>query len=277
MNYSKLSFSSSKPIKQPEYDIPASLLEPMWLRSRESLVEDGLVFDPIAAKAYKQCYLSPECLSGDIDQKQLLHATLTKLCDLRVQAFLKKSPNGWIINVGARLDTRFYRLDNGLCQWVELDTNENLLWREKLFHHNERYQLKCGSVSSVDWLDDISIPENAPVLIVCEQALLDSKEQQVAHFIQSLGRHFSQAQACIVVAGDQTASKLGKKLGCAEYKHGLSAPQQNLVGWLPWLKWIKQYSPLDYECGRWKLWHKLIRKLSPIKSRLTPTVIEFSW
>jgi len=31
------------------YKIPANLLQPLWLRSRESLVDNGLVYDPIAA------------------------------------------------------------------------------------------------------------------------------------------------------------------------------------------------------------------------------------
>jgi len=59
-----------------------------------------------------RCQLAPECFSGDIDQKQLLHATLTQLCDEQVTAFIKQNPDGWIINVGAGLDTRFYRVDN---------------------------------------------------------------------------------------------------------------------------------------------------------------------
>ena len=52
--------------------------------------------------------------------------------------------------MGAGLDTRFYRLDNGRCHWIELDVTENLLWRQKLFHRSERYQHLCGSVAELD-------------------------------------------------------------------------------------------------------------------------------
>ncbi len=83
------------------YPIPANLMQPLWLRSRESLVDNGLVYDPIAATACQRCLLAPECLSGDIDQKQLLHVTLTQLCDQQVRSFLEAHPDGWIINVGA--------------------------------------------------------------------------------------------------------------------------------------------------------------------------------
>ncbi|WED21739.1 class I SAM-dependent methyltransferase [Vibrio sp. JC009] len=259
------------------YEIPVNLLKPMWFRSRESLMEDGLVYDPIAAKACKQCQLSSECLSGDVNQKQLMYTTLTKLCDLRVQAFLDQHPNGWVINVGAGLDTRFYRLDNGLCRWLELDINENLLWRQKLFHDNERYQLRCGSVNSLEWLYALPVPENAPVLIVCEQALLDCSEKQTSQFIQALGRFFVKAQACVVLAGDKTSSEVGQKLGCETYAHGFASPEHKVFQWVPWVKWVKCYSPLDHDCNRWKFWQRMLRKFSGLKARVTPTVVEFSW
>jgi O-methyltransferase involved in polyketide biosynthesis len=262
---------------KPAYDIPTNLLRPMWLRSRESLTQGGLIYDPIAARACQRCKLSPECLSGDVDQKQLLHATLTKLCDQRVSAFLTKYPNGWVVNVGAGLDTRFYRLDNGLCHWLELDVDENLLWREKLFHASERYQLRCGSVNSLEWLESLPVPDSVPVMLVCEQALLHCSERQVAAFIQALGRHFNNASACLVVAGDKTGTTMGKRLGCDAYRHGLSQPELCLTRWLPWLAWVKRYSPLDDECGRWKLWQRLVGRLSSLKMRLTPILLEICW
>lgn len=277
MNQMNIPPSSLKPQNKHRYHIPTHLLQPMWLRSRESLVDDGLVYDPIAAKACQQCQLSKECFSGDVDQKQLLHATLTKLCDMRVTAFLQANPNAWVLNVGAGLDTRFYRLDNGYCHWIELDVSENLVWRQRLFHKNERYQLFCGSVRDVNWIETLPIPDKAPVLIVCDNALLDCSREHIAHFIQSLGRVFMDAQACFVVAGDKCTSRLGFKMGCNSYQHGFSSAYDTFFQWLPWVKWIKKYSPLDEDCGRWKLWQKVIKKVPNLKYRLTPVLIEMRW
>lgn len=277
MNTSQKIPSSSRVNAAQNYQIPDHLLQPMWLRSRESLVDDGLVYDPIAAKACRLCELSDECQSGDIDQKQLLHVTLTKLCDNRVEAFLQANPNAWVLNVGARLDTRFYRLDNGTCHWVELDTSENLVWRQRLFHKNERYRLVCGSVKDTSWLEELAIPPSAPVLIVCEQAMLDCTVDEIAGFTQSLGCYFSNAQACFVVAGDRASSVLGKKMGSVNYRHGLNNPGEKFLQWLPWIQWVNSYSPLDEDCGRWKLWQKVVAKLPLLKNRLTPRLIEIRW
>ncbi|KDN26589.1 methyltransferase [Vibrio fortis] len=260
-----------------EFHVPSNLIQPLWFRSRESLADDGLVYDPIAAQACTRCRLAPECLTGELDQQQLLYATLTQLCDNQIQQYLSHNPEAWIINVGAGLDTRFYRLDNGRCHWVELDVTENLVWRQRLFHKNERYRLECGSVNDLTWLDELNIPEQAPVLIVCEHALLDCDEQTTAHFIQALSRQFTHAHACLVLAGDKTSSKLGQKLGSGEYAHGLASPVDSVLNWLPWTQWVKAFSPLDQQCNRWKLWQRMLSKLTQYKKRLAPQLIVMKW
>lgn len=281
--YSQASHSQSSHLHVQQNDlndihlVPSELLQPLWLRSRESLIDNGLVYDPIAAKACQQCHLSAECLAGDIDQKQLLHATLTQLCDQEVSQFLSHYPNGWIVNVGAGLDTRFYRIDNGLCHWIEVDVDETLLWRQKLFHKSERYKMVCGSVADMKWLELLNIPENAPVLIVCEQALLNQQRNQVANFVQKLARYFSHAQSCLVLAGDKTQSYWGQKMGSSAYAHGLKDPAASLLSWLPWAYSIKVRSPIEHDCNRWRAWQKWIAKLPLVKNRLTPTLIQLTW
>lgn len=269
--------TAQPPHKRTRYHVPANLVQPLWLRSRESLVDNGLVYDPIAASACQRCQLAPECLSGDVMQKQLLHATLTQLCDQQVTRFLNRYPDAWVVNVGAGLDTRFYRVDNGRCHWLELDVTENLLWRQKLFHRSERYHHQCGNVDELSWLDELPIPESAPVLILCEHALLDCNERQVAQFVQGLGRHFVNATACLVLAGDLASKPLGQKMGSGNYQHGYPSPSDAILNYLPWAKSVKPWSPIDKQCGRWKFWQRMITKVTSLKLRLTPVVVQVHW
>lgn len=259
------------------YPIPGNLLRPLWLRSRESLMENGLVYDPIAARACLRCQLAPECLSGDIPQQQLLHVTLACLCDEQVIHFLDRHPDGWIINVGAGLDTRFYRMDNGRCHWIELDTTENLIWRQKLFHANERYLHRSGGILDLAWLEGLPISDSAAVLIVCEQALLSCQTEQVSRFVQTLGCHFDNATACLVLAGDLASKSLGQKLGSEHYAHGYTNAAAAMLNCLPWAKRVNMFSPLDEPCERWKLWHRCLRCIPSLKPRLTPVVVQLCW
>ncbi len=259
------------------YQIPTNLLKPMWLRSQESLLDDGLVYDPIAASACQRCHLSPECLSGDIAQKQLLHATLTRLCDEKISDFISRHPDAWVINVGAGLDTRFYRVDNGRCHWIELDVTEHLIWRQKLFHPSERYKHLSGSVEDLTWMEHITVPQNTPLLIVCESALLDCQQTQVAKFVQTLGHQFENACGCFVVAGDLCANRVGQKLGSEVYAHGFAEPSQTLLNYLPWARWSRSFSPLDHHCERWRFWQRCLGRFTTLKQRLTPVLVQLRW
>ncbi|MEL6114701.1 class I SAM-dependent methyltransferase [Photobacterium sp. SP02] len=258
--------------KSARYHIPAALLQPLWLRSRESLADGGLIYDPLAAAACRQCHLAPDCLAGNVDQHQLLHATLTLLVDQRVQHFLRRFPNGHVINVGAGLDTRFYRLDNGRCRWLELDCNENLLWRQKLFHASERYRMRPGSVTDLSWLSQLPTSFSSPVMLVCDQALLQISAQEVAKFVQRIGCHFNQLELCLVLAGDRCDSGLGHKLGTQNYAHGFEDPVRQLLQWLPWAEHVSSHSPLTVPCPRWRPWQRWLSHLPSFGHRLTPVV-----
>jgi O-methyltransferase involved in polyketide biosynthesis len=260
-------------VNSSRYRIPSELLQPLWLRSRESLADDGLIYDPIAAAACSQCHLVPDCLAGNVSERQLLHATLTLQCDKQVLKFLRRHPNGFIINVGAGLDTRFYRLDNGRCRWFELDTDENLLWRERLFHRSDRYTMQRGSVTDLSWLASLPTQKNTPVLLLCDQALLKCESQELATFIQRIGCHFSQIEACLVLAGDRCDSALAKKMGAEQYSHGFKDPAQQVLNWLPWAELISRYSPLEHDCPRWRTWQRWIARMPSLKYRVTPVLV----
>lgn len=259
--------------KIKRYTIPSDLLQPLWYRSRESLADDGLIYDPVAAVACRQCYLEPDCVGQQVPQRQLLHATLTLQCDKQVKNFLTRYPYGQVVNVGAGLDTRFYRLDNGRCRWFELDTDENLLWRERLFHRSDRYMLKTGSVTDLSWLKRLPKSAQTPILLICDQALLACNSAQLATFIQRMGCSFSQMEMCIVVAGDLCHVPIAKKMGCGEYHHGYRDPAQQIINWLPWAELIDCFSPFDNPCPRWRTWQRWIAKMPSMKYRLTPVVV----
>ncbi len=261
--------------KANQFRIPSRLLEPLWLRSRESLVDNGQVYDPVAATACRQCKLNPDCLKGNIDQKQLLYTTLAAQCDAVVSQFMKRHPSGWVVNVGCGLDTRFFRLDNGRCRWLELDIDENLLWRQKLFHRSERYQMHCGSVNNLDWLQSFPIRDGEPLMVVCELALLGCNMAQLTAFLHALGRRFRQFEACFVVAGDLCESRPGKLMGCDSYAHGLKDPHC-LLNLIPWADSMTLHSPIDKPCMRWRIWQRLLNRINFLKYRVTPVVIHLN-
>ncbi len=265
----------SKLLESERYKIPAKLLEPLWLRSRESLADNAVIYDPMAASACRRCELASECLKGNVNGRQLLHATLTKLTDQKVLDFLNRHPKGWVVNIGAGLDTRFYRLDNGLCRWLELETNEALIWRQRLFHRNERYYAKPVDINQPSWLTSLNISKDAPVLVLLDHVLLSLSTHQLAAMVTELGRQFEHGEAALVVAGDWCHTRLGQALGCETYGHALSQPSSQLLGWLPWASLVSIQSPLEVDCRRWQPWRRWLAMRC--KHRITPVLAHLRW
>ncbi|MGB2078640.1 MAG: class I SAM-dependent methyltransferase [Vibrio sp.] len=271
-------------IEQPSHSvcpaqmaIPPHLLRPLWLRGQESLHQQGLLYDPIATSACWRCQSYSECRSNQLDREQRLYASLTHVCDQLVRDFLKQYPDAYVINISSGLDTRFYRLDNGRCHWIEVDDEKNLALKQQLFYANERLTLHPGKLNQTQWIAQLGIPVSSPVFILCEQALLECAESEVARFLQRLGYYFPHANACVVLAGDKTKTKLAKHFGSQAYAHGLSHMSSWLAKKLPCHKGIQCYSPVRHQCKRWKSWQHACMKLPWLKYRLTPIVAHIQW
>ncbi len=102
--------------------------------------ENPLFFDPIAKNILNQV---------DYDFKQLkvpyktviLVCQRTKKLDAVTREFLRENPNGVVIHLGCGLDSRFWRVDDGLVEWFDLDMQQVTDLRQQFFIPTERYHL----------------------------------------------------------------------------------------------------------------------------------------
>jgi len=97
--------------------VEETLLIPLFARALETRQKNGLIRD----------YKSVEILDGlfyDVQKVnmikvlQIAFAVRTRLVDDIVAGFLAKNPTGSIVNLGAGLDSRYYRLNNQLVHFV---------------------------------------------------------------------------------------------------------------------------------------------------------------
>lgn len=263
--------------KPTGYAVPDELLQPLWFRSQESLAVNGLVYDPIAAQACQRCQLSTQCRSGQFDKQQRLYASLTLICDQQISSFLQRYPTAWVINIASGLDTRFYRLDNGRCRWIEVDSQTNLNWRSQLFHRSERFYSMVGSIEESAWISQLPDSDGKPVLIVCESAFLKHDQARIMALLQRMSCQLPHAYACIVLAGDKAGSLVGRSLGCVDYQHGVNSVARFLKECLPPLLSYAQFSPLRYACRRWAGWPRYFANFGPWTMRFLPRVVFVEW
>ncbi len=51
-----------------------------------------------------------------------------------VKAHIKEQPHASVVNLGAGLDTEFYRIDNGTIRWYDLDLPDVIEIRKQILH-----------------------------------------------------------------------------------------------------------------------------------------------
>jgi methyltransferase (TIGR00027 family) len=148
--------------------VSETLLVPLHSRAEESRREANGFKDPIAEAFHEAISYDWEKLDEHPIQRVAI-AARTRILDESVGNFIAENPDGLVVNLGSGLDTRFYRLDNGSIQWIEIDLTGVIAFRRKLLEPaNSRHVLLAASVLTDDWLAETKKYKKNRVLFVAE-------------------------------------------------------------------------------------------------------------
>ncbi|KIX11904.1 class I SAM-dependent methyltransferase [Dethiosulfatarculus sandiegensis] len=238
--------------------VSETLLITVYLRAKESARKDGIISDKLAEDwvgrmGYNFQKFDKDRLSG------VGVSVRTEVFDEVASQFLKKNPNGIIVNIGAGLCTRFQRIDNGSATWFELDVKEALNLRKKFISPTPpRYGYIEKSAFDYTWLDDVSElagRKKSKVLIVSEGVLMYFEENEVKELFRQIKAHFPQVEIIT-----DTMPKISTKMSVkhhksvsqtkAEFKWGLGKTSE-LYNWNLGIEIINEYSLFNRYPKRW--------------------------
>ena len=172
-------------------------LLPLGARAAETQRSDAIMEDAKAVARLRDIDYDFKHFAHDW-KSQLAVAVRTRLLDDAVTSFIEKNPNALVINLGAGLDSRFHRLDNGSLLWYELDLPNVMEVRRRYFQESERYRFIESSVLDFAWIAEIQ-QNDRPVLIVAEGLLMYFARYQVRDLIRHLVRAFPGAEMLLEV------------------------------------------------------------------------------
>ena len=134
--------------------VQETLLVPLYARAIESQRRRGLLDDPKAVAL---------CDALDYDFRRARSNRQTQLgCVLRTMQFdawvtdhLARHPTGTVVEIGAGLNTRFERTDNGTARFVEIDLPDAMAVRRRFFEDGPRRVGIAGNLLENDWFDAV--------------------------------------------------------------------------------------------------------------------------
>jgi O-methyltransferase involved in polyketide biosynthesis len=247
--------------------VAETMLIPLWARATETRRRRPIIRDEAAERLmYMLDYDFKKFTGGWMSQVGV--SIRTMLLDREVEGFIKSHPRAAIVNIGAGLDTRFQRVDNGSITWYDLDLPEVIAIREQYFKASIRYRMVAGSVLEVDWPSTVSAGDR-PVLIIAEGVLMYFAALEVKLLMGRLVHAFPGAEMLVelmpptlVRRGKQhdTVTKTG-----AEFKWGLSYSSE-LEDLHPSIRYIEDWNYFDYHRERWR-WLRWLAHIPAFRRR----------
>ena len=109
--------------------------------------------------------------------------------DEKAKTYITEHPRASVVNIAAGLDTTFYRVDNGLIHWYDLDLPAVINVRRQLLSEPDRVTYIARSLLDPSWCKDISYTDDG-VFIIAGGVLQFFGESQVKQFFSMLADNF---------------------------------------------------------------------------------------
>ncbi|HEX4455061.1 MAG TPA: class I SAM-dependent methyltransferase [Kofleriaceae bacterium] len=174
----------------------------------------------------------------------------TRILDELVGAFVHEHRGGLVVNMGAGLDTRFHRLDDGAVQWLDVDLPEVIALREQLDEPaSPRHALVAGSILDDAWLDEVRRRSPQAIMFVAEGLLPYFDEADHRRIFAALAEGFPGEEIVFHTSSPTLMAKLAppslaKLRMTAEMRWGLE-DGRDVERLDPRVRYVAEYSLVD--------------------------------
>ena len=211
--------------------VQESLLVPLYGRALDTLGKRPILNDPKAVEMVE---------SIDWDFRRFNQRRRVVGCALRsamfdewVKDFLRRHPEGTVVEIGAGLNTRFERLDNGAVHWFDLDLPDVVELRRRFFIDSERRVTLAGSILDPGWMAAVR-RSPGPYCFVAEAVFIYLTEEEVRGALAQIASNFPGVSiafdtAILKAVNHENEDHARRKLG-ARFAWACEDPEE-IEGW----------------------------------------------
>lgn len=135
----------------------------------------------------------PKNLKGQDTQTQytlMASAVRSTNMDRYIQDFMKRNPEGIIVQLGCGLETTFYRNDNGKNEWYEFDLPTVIEYRKQMLSNNERDHCIAADAFKLDWIEIVRKEHpTVPILVTASGLFYYFEEKKVINLFKCLKKY----------------------------------------------------------------------------------------
>lgn len=172
--------------------ISETLFIPLIVKARETERIDAIISDMKAVEILSKVEIDTSKYDGGSIAHHGIIAR-TDVLDRAVKTFLQNFPDGIVINLGAGLDTRITRVDNGRVHWYDVDLPEVIKVRCNFFNESERVKFIQKSVLDKTWVTEIAKVTDNAILIIAEGLFMYFNEDEIRTIFKFIIEFFPNA------------------------------------------------------------------------------------
>ena len=136
--------------------VPKTLLMPLLGRANATRSGSPILSDPKAVEIVQELNVDFERLGRAMPaSNDFVSIGRARVLDDVIHEFLSQNPKATIVNLGAGLDTTFWRVDNGLLTWFDVDFPEVIDIRRRFLTETDRNRCIASSFLEADWVQKI--------------------------------------------------------------------------------------------------------------------------
>jgi O-methyltransferase involved in polyketide biosynthesis len=178
--------------------VQETLLIPLYGRADQTRKRRGLLRDPKAVEMVEAIDYDFSRFEGT---RSLLGVTVrTCIIDVWVRDFVAAHPEGTVVEIGAGLNTRFERVDNGRIHWVDLDLPDVIDVRRRFFADTDRRRMIAASVLDPGWVDAVRASPG-PYFIAAEAVLVYLTAPDVRKALRLIAENLPGSRVALDTAG----------------------------------------------------------------------------
>lgn len=170
--------------------VQETLFIPLWARAVETARPDAVLKDPLAVEFVQRLDYDFSKFEKRAKLASLVPCIAASVLDQWLAAFLQRCPDGAIVEIGAGLDTRFERLDNGRVRWFDVDLPDVIDLRRRYFEETDRRRFIASSATEVDWTEPVLQSGSPEVMFISQGVLLYLTEEQVRRIFTLVADRF---------------------------------------------------------------------------------------
>ena len=256
--------------------LASTLFIPLWARAKDYELKCPNANDKYAKIILNQLNYDTSRLDNLIYLYKLLTindlSIRSGIIDTQLKNIFKNKQNLTVYNIGCGLDSRYFRLGGLPGKWYDIDLQEVINTKSKLFDRNENYKL---IVSDLFELSNYPVHEDTTSVFILEGVLMYYDESEVKAYLSALSENFPNSYIILEVIGklaQNTIHPAIKALGLKhKYKWGIS--NYHLIeNWNKRLKIMGINHVLEPGYPNWK-YFKYIFKILPFIKKLAGSTI----